>query len=346
MSRKEENANSSQPITVGLLKELLDANNLVLQKNINAANKEEISELKREILSAKSEIQDTVNEALNEVNTKIQRLEDLNQEKDALIEQQNSKISELQIEIRKRNIVIYNINETESSSKSLENIVLDVLNEKTGGKLTVENIENCFRMGKSTNGLDRPRPILVSFLSLKTKNFIMKNVKKIVEAGYGISDDFPKEINEKRKELVPIMKKLKDENFKVSLRKDKLFVNGVEWTQEMIQHFKTKSESESNFEHIQKTSVEESNQLQNDIEHSVPQTTETVQKSIEASLDIDSSKRLREDTYSDSNASKTPKLNERKTIFIGTSTNQRYGYGKNPIKEALKRQASSTKSDK
>lgn len=51
--------------------------------------------------------------------------------------------------------------------------------------------------------------------------------------------------------------------------------------------------------------------------------------------------RPREEETSNSSDEKTPK--KTKTTIIGTNTNQRFGYGNNPIKDALKRQSMNLK---
>lgn len=171
----------------------MNANNSVLQNNIKESTRFEIVQLKNEI---KTEVKESVNEALCDVNSKISRLESLNEEKDELIKQKNYKITNLELELRKRNIVIYKLYEDETVENNLEQKICKLLHDVAQLEVSSDNIENSFRMGKLYPNSKKTRPVLVSFVSLKTKNLVMQNLKKIVEAGYGISEDFPKEIGE------------------------------------------------------------------------------------------------------------------------------------------------------
>ena len=86
-------------------------------------------------------------------------------------------------------------------------------------------IERAHRMGKKTDA-HKPRPIVVKFLRFQDKEFIRKSAHVLKGSRIGISEQFPKEIAEKRKTLYPVMKKAKSDGQKTILFKDKLFING------------------------------------------------------------------------------------------------------------------------
>lgn len=112
----------------------------------------------------------------------IKALEANYDERDEQIRRQNLKINELEIETRKRNVVLYKLQECESDPVELERNVLKLLNEKSGMSTTSDHLENVFRMGKKVHNVERFHPVLNSFVSLKTKNSIMQKVKVFVEA--------------------------------------------------------------------------------------------------------------------------------------------------------------------
>lgn len=58
------------------------------------------------------------------MNSRISRLENFDSNKEALIKEQNGKIIDLQIELKKRNIVIYKLKETETSAINIEENVI------------------------------------------------------------------------------------------------------------------------------------------------------------------------------------------------------------------------------
>jgi hypothetical protein len=55
---------------------------------------------------------------------------------------------------------------------------------------------------------------------------IKRNAYKFKDIGVGISDQFPKEIQEERKKLYPVFKDARSKGHKAFLVKDKLFING------------------------------------------------------------------------------------------------------------------------
>ncbi|ESN91336.1 hypothetical protein HELRODRAFT_165358 [Helobdella robusta] len=80
--------------------------------------------------------------------------------------------------IRRNNLVIFNIPENESFSwKADKKKVLQLLKEITDENLEKE-VSNVFRLGKRVND-QKPRPILIKLLNLTTKNLILENCFKL-----------------------------------------------------------------------------------------------------------------------------------------------------------------------
>ena len=50
--------------------------------------------------------------------------------------------------------------------------------------------------------------------------------KKLARTGYSIQEQFPKKIQDERKKLYPVMNEAKRNGQRVSLIKDKLYING------------------------------------------------------------------------------------------------------------------------
>ncbi|ESN98140.1 hypothetical protein HELRODRAFT_177383 [Helobdella robusta] len=81
-------------------------------------------------------------------------------------------------DIRRNNLVIFNIPENESFSwKADKEKVLQLLKEITDENLEKE-VSNVFRLGKRVND-QKPRPILIKLLNLTTKNLILENCFKL-----------------------------------------------------------------------------------------------------------------------------------------------------------------------
>ena len=83
---------------------------------------------------------------------------------------------------------------------------------------------NIHRFGKP--GLNGTHPIVVRFIYRRELEHVISQAYRLKGKPYGISEQFPPEIENKRKELYPIMRDAKREGKKVKLVRDKLYING------------------------------------------------------------------------------------------------------------------------
>lgn len=238
-------------------------------------------------------------EVLTNVREDIGSLKEKLKEKDEEIHELKREIEK---EKRHRNLILHAIPESEANGRALKELVTKTLISEC--KVDISNyIDFIFRIGRKRE--DKPRPVLLALTSFDQKMNIMwsrKHFKSKIE----ISDDFPKNVSEERKRLAPMLTTLRDLNFKnVHLRYDKLTVDGTECDEErylqLIEEEKSKGQS-------------------------IP--------------DITSAKR-RLSKDEEQSASKAAKHNEppSKTTFIGSNVSKNAAYGRNPIKDALKKQA-------
>ena len=91
-------------------------------------------------------------------------------------------------------------------------------------------IERVHRLGRPRYNQRYPRPIIAKFLRYQDKEDIrLAAPKRLYRTHYGVREQFPPEIEEKRKELYPIAKEFRqNRNNVVRLVRDKLYVNGKE----------------------------------------------------------------------------------------------------------------------
>ncbi|CAC5372921.1 unnamed protein product [Mytilus coruscus] len=82
---------------------------------------------------------------------------------------------------------------------------------------------NVHRFGKSYR--DKPRPIIARFLYFSELAMVKHAGKTLNGTHYGVNQQFPVEIEEKRRKLYPIMKAERRNRSKVVLIRDKLYVN-------------------------------------------------------------------------------------------------------------------------
>ncbi|XP_071170846.1 uncharacterized protein [Mytilus edulis] len=103
----------------------------------------------------------------------------------------------------------------------------DTLNSFIKRKLNIDkkiNFVTVHRFGK--NGRGGNRPILAKFISTKDKEIVLKNGFKLKGTHFGVQEQFPKEIEQKRKMLYPVAKQAKREKRKVLLVRDNLYIDG------------------------------------------------------------------------------------------------------------------------
>ena len=73
----------------------------------------------------------------------------------------------------------------------------------------------------------KPRPIIVKLSSFHDKEFIKSFVKNLTKGrNLGISDDFPKEVEEMRKKLYPVLKAAKQEKRTSFFKVERLIIDG------------------------------------------------------------------------------------------------------------------------
>lgn len=91
---------------------------------------------------------------------------------------------------------------------------------------TVENItfHRVHRLGKQDS--NRPRPIIAKFEHYQQKELVQSKGKLLKNTNYGMNNQFPREINERRKALYPILKDNRAKNKRAVLVVDKLYIDG------------------------------------------------------------------------------------------------------------------------
>lgn len=87
-------------------------------------------------------------------------------------------------------------------------------------------LERVHRMARKKQDANRPRPIVAKFSNFKVKMAILDRGRELKDKPYSMNEQYPPEIVERRRKLLPIMKKNKEQNNKVHLNVDKLYING------------------------------------------------------------------------------------------------------------------------
>lgn len=170
--------------------------------------KQEVASFKGEIDSLKSTIEELKIEN-NSLNLQIVQHEDL---------------------LRRKNVLVFGVQETDT--RPLEDILMDLFNNKLQVKLKSWDLDNYYRIGeKRTTG---NRPILVKFLREIAVKEIFKSVYKLKGTGLSIAKDLSRQKREDNKILYDFLKIAKGKDFPAKIVKSKLRIGEDEYTPDIL----------------------------------------------------------------------------------------------------------------
>lgn len=139
---------------------------------------------------------DTIFEKMNE---KLEPLIEDNKIMKNKIEMLEKKIDYLEKEKKKNNILLFGLEEKESSSLELLQEIKKKIKSDLNITLDANDVSKVYRIG--LRNADKIRPALIGFTNSWKKTEILK-MRKSLKDVY-VTEDFPREILEKRRELKP-----------------------------------------------------------------------------------------------------------------------------------------------
>lgn len=178
---------------------------------------QEMIQQKTDMLEMKEDIKNTIN---NNINDKFKNLELKNEILEKKLEEQSAAINSFERYQRRKNLIIFGVEETEKSYHELEKITINLI--KTHFNLQYEKcIEAVRRLGKKS---ENPRPVVITFCTMGLKIKIQENKKCLENTPYYIKQDFPADVLLRRKELQNQLKKEKELGNTAFIKYDKLIV--------------------------------------------------------------------------------------------------------------------------
>lgn len=150
------------------------------------------NEIFKEMESQRNVTVSEIKETLTSVNEQLQKM--------------NFQINRLDREVRKRNLIIFGVNNEFRDYWDQEEFVRQFLNEKLDLNLGVMDFDFIGRIGKYQE--NKARPILIGLSQFRTKLIILKNSSKLKGTNLSISEDFPKEVVEITRRYVPNCRRL------------------------------------------------------------------------------------------------------------------------------------------
>lgn len=192
------------------MKQILDQLKAIAQ-DINDIKETRLADIDRK-LDAIANLEQKLERCVHEIaatNEVIKRLE--------------KRVDDLENRSRRSNLIVYGLTEREGeTSKDLESAVNDNIIK---GKLELEPvaIERIHRIGQP--GTDKTRPVILKLLDSSKKMPILRSCKKLKGTNISIGEDFSQRIRDVRKKLWDSAKPNRENNDKVSLSFDRLFIN-------------------------------------------------------------------------------------------------------------------------
>ncbi|CAG2202526.1 unnamed protein product [Mytilus edulis] len=219
--------------------EIEDIQLISMSFQVNSMEKrvQEVEDRKRKIVDSVEERSQIVNSALDKYTDNSDQIEILNKAIKAL---QNTKDNRKLDEVHVSKLRSLEEDVVEMKWRSMQNNLIfsglryqpdedteikirDFINKELGLYNTI-SFGNVHRFGKKDrNGI---RPIVARFTSRRDLEYVLKCAYRLKGTDYGIKEQFPKEIELKRKELYPILKQAKKDNNKAVLVRDRLYING------------------------------------------------------------------------------------------------------------------------
>lgn len=124
----------------------------------------------------------------------------------------------------KNNLIFTNL--IEHKYEDVERKLRIFLQEQLGIDYHVE-IGNTHRFGKRVQG--KIRPIVARFIYHKDLSHILEQATWLKNTPYGVHQQFPKDVEDRRKKLYPVQKEARRQGKRVALIRDKLFIDGEQY---------------------------------------------------------------------------------------------------------------------
>lgn len=185
---------------------------------------EEFSDMRKSLEFAHCQIESLQN-SNRDLQTSVATLTQQMQNVTAENKHMKETILDIQARSMRDNLIFSGIPEAETDNPELSiqhfmqnqlKLSPDVIN-----KITFHRVH---RLGKLQER--KPRPIIAKFEHYQHKELLKSKGKLLKDTSFGMNDQYPREINERRKTLYPILKEQRRNNIRAVLAVDKLYING------------------------------------------------------------------------------------------------------------------------
>ena len=134
-----------------------------------------------------------------------------------------SEIADLKCRSMRDNLLFFQI--PEEKGESCEGKILNFIENE----LSIENasteikLHRAHRVGSFKRG--KTPPIVAKFAFYPDRERVRDSAKKLKNTNYGIAEQYPREVMDTRRKLIPIMRKAREDGREAYLRVDKLYID-------------------------------------------------------------------------------------------------------------------------
>lgn len=176
-------------------------------------------------LDVKQDLQDEIKKMEEKTHKKINELEKNQNEIKIQTNEHENRISYLEKELRKRNVIVHGIKEVEENKLELENMIKDFMKQNMKINFELDEVDFMRRLGPKSNDRTKIRPIQIQLTTMRKRNEILANKKNLKNSTIYITEDLSKIEREERKKLIPIMEKFRNDGKHAIIKNNILFVD-------------------------------------------------------------------------------------------------------------------------
>lgn len=179
---------------------------------------EDLAAQKQEMKNMQECITQEIN---NNINEKFGNIENRTNNLEIKLNQQQEKIDQMERQLRKKNLIVFGLEETEQGYAGLQELFLTTLKQVMEIAIHPSEIEMVRRLGKKGS---KTRPIVVTLTTMGRKWEILKKKYLLKGSTINIKEDFPQEVLLQRKKLQEEVERERALGKNAVLRYDKIVI--------------------------------------------------------------------------------------------------------------------------
>ena len=166
------------------------------------------------------------NKKLKNMETRFRNMEQKIDNIDKNIQETNERLTDVRWRSMRENLLFFGIRESDIPGENCKITIKDFLRDSMAIQKDV-SFDRVHRLGRYNRKNVRPRPIVAKFTFYKDRELVRLTAPQALGGTrFGVSEQYPTEIEEKRKPLYEVARKAREiESNKVRLVRDKLYIN-------------------------------------------------------------------------------------------------------------------------